>query len=379
MDYAKLSIEKHAQYKGKLAVQSKVPLNTREDLSTYYTPGVAAPCLEIAADPEKAYTYTRKNNSVAVVSDGTAVLGLGNIGGLAGLPVMEGKAILFKQFADIDAVPIVLSTQDPDEIIKIVEGIAPTFGGINLEDISAPNCFYIEEILKSRLNIPVFHDDQHGTAIVVLAWLINALKLVHKSFKEIKVVISGAGAAGVAIGKLLNAYGVQHIVMLDSKWAIHAGRTDLNKHKAFFVPTNKDNETGYLEDVLKWADVLVGVSKPNLLGAEEVALMNKDSIIFALSNPTPEIMPDEAKKWWAAIIATGRSDFPNQINNVLVFPAIFRGALQARIPQILDTHKIAAAEALAACVEHPSVDKIIPGAFDAGFVDAVVKAVIAVK
>jgi malate dehydrogenase (oxaloacetate-decarboxylating) len=217
MDYAKLAIEKHAQYKGKLAVQSKVPLNTREDLSTYYTPGVAAPCLEIAADPEKAYTYTRKNNSVAVVSDGTAVLGLGNIGGLAGLPVMEGKAILFKQFADIDAVPIVLSTQDPDEIIKIVEGIAPTFGGINLEDISAPNCFYIEEILKSRLNIPVFHDDQHGTAIVVLAGLINALKLVHKSFKEIKVVISGAGAAGVAIGKLLHAYGVEHIVMLDSK------------------------------------------------------------------------------------------------------------------------------------------------------------------
>lgn len=379
MDYAKLSIEKHAQYKGKLAVQSKVPLNTREDLSTYYTPGVAAPCLEIAADPEKAYTYTRKNNSVAVVSDGTAVLGLGNIGGLAGLPVMEGKAILFKQFADIDAVPIVLSTQDSDEIIKIVEGIAPTFGGINLEDISAPNCFYIEEILKSRLNIPVFHDDQHGTAIVVLAWLINALKLLNKSFKEIKVVISGAGAAGVAIGKLLYAYGVEHIVMLDSKWAIHAGRTDLNKYKAFFVPTNKYNETGYLEDVLKWADVLVGVSKPNLLGAEEVALMNKDSIIFALSNPTPEIMPDEAKKWWAAIIATGRSDFPNQINNVLVFPAIFRGALQARIPQILDTHKIAAAEALAACVEHPSVDKIIPGAFDAGFVDAVVKAVIAVK
>lgn len=217
MPYAKLSIEKHAQYKGKLAVHSKVPLNTREDLSTYYTPGVAAPCLEIAADPENAYLYTRKNNSVAVVSDGTAVLGLGNIGGLAGLPVMEGKAILFKQFADIDAVPIVLSTQDPDEIIKIVEGIAPTFGGINLEDISAPNCFYIEEILKSRLNIPVFHDDQHGTAIVVLAGLINALKLVNKSFKEIKVVISGAGAAGVAIGKLLNAYGVEHIVMLDSK------------------------------------------------------------------------------------------------------------------------------------------------------------------
>jgi len=363
MPYAKLSIEKHAQYKWKLAVQSKVPLNTREDLSTYYTPGVAAPCLEIAADPEKAYLYTRKSNSVAVVSDGTAVLGLGNIGGLA----------------DIDAVPIVLSTQDPDEIIKIVEGIAPTFGGINLEDISAPNCFYIEEILKSRLNIPVFHDDQHGTAIVVLAGLINALKLVHKSFKEIKVVISGAGAAGVAIGNLLNAYGVEHIVMLDSKWAIHAGRTDLNKYKAFFVPTNKDNETGHLEDVLKGADVLVGVSKPNLLGAEEVALMNKDAIIFALSNPTPEIMPDEAKKWWAAIIATGRSDFPNQINNVLVFPAIFRGALQARIPQILDTHKIAAAEALAACVENPSVDKIIPGAFDAGFVDAVVKAVIAVK
>lgn len=379
MDYAKLSIEKHAQYKGKLAVQSKVPLNTREDLSTYYTPGVAAPCLEIAADPEKAYLYTRKNNSVAVVSDGTAVLGLGNIGGLAGLPVMEGKAILFKQFADIDAVPIVLSTQDPDEIIKVVEAIAPTFGGINLEDISAPNCFYIEETLKSRLNIPVFHDDQHGTAIVVLAGLINALKLVSKSFDDIKVVISGAGAAGVAIGKLLNAYGVQHIVMLDSQWAIHAARTDLNKYKAFFVPTNKDNETGYLEDVLKWADVFVGVSKPNLLWAEEVSLMNTDAIIFALSNPTPEIMPDEAKKWWAAIIATGRSDFPNQINNVLVFPAIFRGALQARIPQILDIHKIAAAEALAKCVVNPSADKIIPWAFDEWFVDAIVNAVIGVK
>ncbi len=379
VDYGQLSLEKHIQYKGKLAVQSKVPLNSREDLSTYYTPGVAKPCLEIAADPENAYKYTWKQNSVAVVSDGTAVLGLGNIGGLAGLPVMEGKAILFKQFADVDAVPIVLSTQDPDEIIKIVEGIAPTFGGINLEDISAPNCFYIEETLKSRLNIPVFHDDQHGTAIVVLAGLINALKLVNKSFDQIKVVISGAGAAGIAIGKLLHAYGVKHVVMLDSKGIIHTWRTDLNKYKAIFAETNLTNQTGDLAEALAGADVFVGVSKPNLLGAGEVSLMAPDSIIFALSNPTPEIMPDEARKWWAAIIATGRSDFPNQINNVLVFPAIFRGALQGRIPQILDTHKIAAAEALASCVDTPSADKIIPSPFDHGFVDAIVKAVIEVK
>lgn len=378
-DYGQLSIEKHLEYKWKLAVQSKVPLNTREDLSIYYTPGVAKPCLEIAEDPEKAYLYTWKQNSVAVVSDWSAVLGLGNIGGLAGLPVMEGKAILFKKFADIDAVPIVLSTQDPDEIIKIVEWIAPTFGWINLEDISAPNCFYIEETLKSRLNIPVFHDDQHGTAIVVLAWLINALKLVNKSFDSIKVVISGAGSAGIAIGKLLHTYGVKHIVMLDSKWIIYSWRTDLNKYKAIFTETNINNSEWNLADALHNADVFVWVSKPNLLGTDEVSLMTDNAIIFALSNPIPEIMPDEAKRGGATIIATWRSDFPNQINNVLVFPAIFRGALQWHIPQILDTHKIAAAEALAACVENPTTDKIIPLPFDAGFVDAIVKAVIAVK
>jgi len=379
MDYWQLSLEKHFQYKGKLAVQSKVPLETKDDLSTYYTPWVAKPCLEIAANPEKAYEYTWKQNSVAVVSDGTAVLGLWNIGWLAGLPVMEGKAILFKKFADVDAIPIVLSTQDPEEIIKIVEWIAPTFGWINLEDISAPNCFYIEETLKSRLNIPVFHDDQHGTAIVVLAGLINALKLVNKSFDTIKVVISGAGAAGIAIGKLLHLYGAKHIVMLDSKWIIHAGRDDLNKYKAIFAETNLENKWGDLAAALQWADVFIGVSKPNLLGSDEVALMSNNSIVFALSNPTPEIMPDEAKKGGAVIVATWRSDFPNQINNVLVFPAIFKGALQARIPQILDTHKIAAAEALASFVENPSFDKIIPSPFDKWFVDAVVQAVMNIK
>jgi malate dehydrogenase (oxaloacetate-decarboxylating) len=291
---------------------------------------------------------------------------------------MEGKAILFKKFADVDAVPIVLSTQDPDEIIKIVEGIAPTFGGINLEDISAPNCFYIEETLKSRLNIPVFHDDQHGTAIVVLAGLINGLKLVNKSFDQIKVVISGAGAAGIAIGKLLHSYGVKHIIMLDSKGTIHAGRTDINKYKALFVETNRDNLAGDLGQALQGADVFVGVSKPDLLGEQEVSLMAEQSIIFALSNPTPEIMPDVAKQGGAYIVATGRSDFPNQINNVLAFPGIFKGALQARIPQITDAHKIAAAEALANAVENPNPEKIIPSPFDPGVADKVIQAVMKV-
>ena len=375
VDYAKLSVEKHIEYKWKLEVHSKVPLNSREDLSIYYTPGVAQPCKEIAADPEKAYLYTRKQNSVAVVSDGTAVLWLGNIWWLAGLPVMEGKAILFKKFWNVDAVPIVLSTQDPDQIIKIVEWIAPTFGGINLEDIAAPNCFYIEEELKKRLSIPVFHDDQHWTAIVVLAGLINACKLASKEFKSLKIVISWAWSAGIAIAKLLYGYWSKHIVMLDSQGAIHSKRTDLNKYKQLIAPRNKNNETWNLSEVLKGADVFIWVSKPNLLGAEEVKLMADKAIVFALSNPNPEITPEEAKAGWAFIVATWRSDFPNQINNVLAFPGIFRAALDLRLKQIEEKHKLAAAEALAKHVQNPTVDKIIPWPFDEGIVDAIVQSI----
>ncbi len=375
VNYGDLSLEMHEKFGGKLAVQSKVPLKSRDDLSKAYTPGVAAVCTAIAKHPEDAYKYTWKKNTVAVVSDGSAVLGLGNLGGLAGLPVMEGKAILFKRFADVDSIPIVLSTQNPQEIIKIVQGIAPTFGGINLEDISAPNCFFIEEELRKTLNIPVFHDDQHGTAIVVLAGLINALKLVHKSFEQVKVVISGAGSAGIAIGKLLHAYGVQHIVMLDSKGIIHQQRTDLNQYKSYFTTTNLHHQTGGLINALVDADIFVGVSQPNLMTAQEVKLMAKDPIIFALSNPTPEIMPEESKLGGATIIGTGRSDFPNQVNNALAFPGLFRGVLDARIPQIHEVHKIAAAQALANYVKHPSPEKIIPSLLDEGVAEVVAKAV----
>lgn len=374
-NYYEISLLEHKKYAGKVQISSRVPLESREDMSTYYSPWVAQPCLEIAKNPDTAYDYTRKGRTIAVVSDGTAVLGLGNIGGLAGLPVMEGKAILFKEFGGVDAVPLVLKTQDPDEIISIVENIAPTFGGINLEDISAPNCFYIEEELKKRLNIPVFHDDQHGTAIVVLAGLINALKLTNKTIESIKIVIAGAGAAGLSIAKLLQAYGAKHIIITDSKGAIHAGRSDINAYKLPWTKTNLHNETGDLAAALVNADVFVGVSKPNLISAREVATMNENPIIFALSNPEPEIMPEEAYAGGAAIVATGRSDFPNQVNNVLAFPGLFKGALEARIPQFEHKHLIAVAKALADYVQNPSKDEIIPSALDKNVAAIVAEAV----
>ncbi len=375
MNYYTRALDEHKKYQGKVWITSRVPLETRDDLSTYYSPGVAQPCLEIAENPEKAYDYTWKGRSIAVVSDGTAVLGLGNIGGLAGLPVMEGKAVLFKAFGGVDAIPIVLDTQDPEEIIKTIEHIAPSFWGINLEDISAPNCFYIEEELKKRLNIPVFHDDQHGTAIVVLAGLINALKITKKEIWSLKIVIAGAGAAGLAIAKLLKSYGAKWIIITDSKGAIHNWRSDLNHYKQERTATNLQQEQGDLKEVLKGADVFVGVSKPNLITAEEVKTMNSDPIIFALSNPEPEILPDEARKGGARIIATGRSDFPNQINNVLVFPGLFKWILEARIPQIEEKHKIAAAEALAKMVANPSPELIIPSALDKSVAEQVSEAV----
>ncbi|EKD25223.1 MAG: hypothetical protein ACD_80C00102G0015 [uncultured bacterium (gcode 4)] len=375
MDYYQESLKKHAEYKGKLEIKSKVPLNDRNDLSLYYTPGVAQPCLEIAKDPEKAYEYTWKGNAIAIVSDGSAVLGLGNIWWLAGLPVMEGKSILFKEFGWVDCVPIVLNTQDPDKIIEIVEAISPTFGGINLEDISAPNCFYIEEELKKRLSIPVFHDDQHGTAIVVLAGLINALKLTGKNKETIKVVINGSWAAGTAIAKLLATYGVKNIISLDSKWAISSERTDLNKYKKELLAYNINDEKGELKDILPKADMFVWVSKGNLLTREDIATMNEKSIVFGMANPIPEILPDEAKAWGAYIVATGRSDFPNQINNLLVFPGIFRWILDARIPQVEDKHKLAAAIALANYVQTPTPEMIIPSPLDKGVANIIAEAV----
>lgn len=375
MNYYTRSLEEHKKHKWKVWITSRVPLETREDLSTYYSPWVAQPCLEIAEDPEKAYDYTWKSRSVAVVSDGSAVLGLGNIGGLAGLPVMEGKAVLFKAFGDVDAIPLVLNTQDPDEIIATVERIAPSFWGINLEDIAAPNCFYIEEELKKRLNIPVFHDDQHGTAIVVLAGLINALKITKKELWSLKIVIAGAGAAGLAIATLLKAYGAEHLIITDSKGCIHEGRSDLNAYKLAWTATNLNNEQGSLADALVGADVFIGVSKPNLITAEEVKTMNPDPIIFALSNPEPEILPAEAEKGWASIIATGRSDFPNQVNNVLVFPGLFKGVLEARIPQIETKHKLAAAKALANFIKNPTKEEILPSALNKEVAEVIAQAV----
>ncbi len=374
-EYNRLSVEKHLEYKGKLWVHSKVPLETREDLSIYYTPGVAQPCREIAQDPEKAYDYTRKGNTVAVVSDGSAVLWLGNIWWLAGLPVMEGKAILFKEFGGVDAIPLVLNTQDPDEIIRIVEAISPTFWGINLEDISAPNCFYIEEELKKRLSIPVFHDDQHGTAIVVLAWLINALKLAQKDFATIKVVMSGAGAAGTAIAKLLYTYGTKNIVMTDSQWALYLWREKMNAHKNELAEYNINNEKWTLKDIIKNADVFIGVSQPNLLLAEDIKTMADKPIVFAMANPNPEVIPEEAEKWKVFIYATGRSDYPNQINNLLVFPGIFKWALKYRKTAITTAHKIAAAEVLAACVEHVDIHNIIPSPLDKSIADKIAESI----
>ena len=375
-DYQKLSITAHKKARGKISVIGKLPINNHEDLSIAYTPGVAGPALAIAKNTKLAYDLTATKNGVAIVSDGSAVLGLGNIGPEAALPIMEGKAALFKRFANIDGFPIVLSTQDTDEIVATVKAIAPTFGGINLEDISAPRCFEIEARLKKELSIPVMHDDQHGTAIVVLAGLINALKVVHKDKKSIRVVINGAGAAGVAIAKLLHHYGMRNIVVCDSQGIISGRRHDLTSIKKEILKiTNKENISGSLYDALKGSDVFIGVSKGNLLKVSNVKTMAKEAIIFAMANPTPEIMPSEALRAGAAIVASGRSDFPNQINNVLVYPGIFKGAIESRTSQITDEMKIAVAEALAAVVKKPTAEKIIPDLFDKKVVLAVAGAI----
>ena len=378
MDYNKLALEMHEQNKGKIAVRSKVTVKTRDDLSTAYTPGVAEPCRKIRDNKEEVYRYTAKGNLVAVVSDGTAVLGLGDIGPEASMPVMEGKALLFKEFADIDAFPICLDTKDTEEIIKTVKNIAPCFGGINLEDISAPRCFEIEKRLKEELDIPVFHDDQHGTAIVVAAGLLNALKFVGKKMEDANIVINGAGSAGISICKLLLQFGAGNVVLVDQKGALCPGEDWMNPaQKDMAEITNKDKQTGPLTEIIKGKDVFIGVSAPNIVTAEMVSTMADDAIIFAMANPTPEIMPDEAKKGGARVIATGRSDFPNQINNVLVFPGIFRGALDARAGQITEEMKMAAARAIASIISDDELNEeyIIPGAFDERVCKAVAKAV----
>ena len=372
------ALELHEKWNGKLDTVSKVQVKTREDLALAYTPGVAEPCKVIAKDPEAAYRYTIKSNTVAVVSDGSAVLGLGNIGPLAAMPVMEGKAVLFKEFGGINAFPICLDTQDTEEIIKTVVRIAPAFGGINLEDISAPRCFEIEERLKKLLNIPVFHDDQHGTAIVVLAGIINALKVTGKKKEYCRVVVNGAGSAGVAITKLLLNYGFPHITMCDKTGMLCKGMEGLNWMQEKMVEvTNLEHKTGTLADALKGADIFVGVSAPGIVSQEMVASMNKDSILFAMANPVPEIMPDLAKAAGARVVGTGRSDFPNQVNNVLIFPGIFRGALEGRATAITEEMKLAAANAIAALVDDSELsdENILPAAFDPRVADAVSKAV----
>lgn len=379
MDTNTKALAKHLENKGKIEIRSKFgKLETREDLSVAYTPGVAAVSSFVATHPEEAINYTIKGNTIAVVSDGSAVLGLGNIGPLGALPVMEGKALLFKEFAGVDAYPIVLDTQDSEEIINIVKAISPTFGGINLEDISAPRCFEIEERLKAELSIPVMHDDQHGTAIVVLAALINSLKLTKKSIGEIKVVICGVGAAGTAIANLFHLYGTKKIIMVDSKGIISKDRSDLNdEKKKLLVCTNPDNLSGNLADAMICSDVFIGVSAPNLVSQEMVETMNEKSVVLAMANPIPEIMPDMAKAGGAYIIGTGRSDFPNQINNVLAFPGIFRGALDNKVSQITDEMKLAAAKAIAGCVkeEELSPEMIIPSVFDKNVATAVARVV----
>ena len=372
------ALELHEKWNGKLDTVSKVQVKTREDLALAYTPGVAEPCKVIAEDPEAAYRYTIKSNTVAVVSDGSAVLGLGNIGPLAAMPVMEGKAVLFKEFGGINAFPICLDTQDTKEIIETVVRIAPAFGGINLEDISAPRCFEIEERLKKLLNIPVFHDDQHGTAIVVLAGIINALKVTGKKKEDCRVVVNGAGSAGVAITKLLLNYGFPHITMCDKTGMLCKGMEGLNWMQEKMVEvTNLEHKTGTLADALKGADIFVGVSAPGIVSQEMVASMNKDSILFAMANPVPEIMPDLAKAAGARVVGTGRSDFPNQVNNVLIFPGIFRGALEGRATAITEEMKLAAANAIAALVDDSELsdENILPAAFDPRVADAVSKAV----
>ncbi len=372
------ALQLHEEWNGKIETVSKTPVKSREALSLAYTPGVAEPCKVIANDPEAAYKYTMKSNTVAVVSDGSAVLGLGNIGPLAAMPVMEGKAVLFKEFGGVNAVPICLDTQDTEEIIKAVTYLAPSFGGINLEDISAPRCFEIEERLKATLNIPVFHDDQHGTAIVVLAGIINGLKVVGKEKENCKVVVNGAGSAGVAITKLLLTYGFKNVIMCDKVGIVGKDTEGLNwMQQKMTEVTNPNNETGSLADALKGADIFVGVSAPDIVTPKMVTSMNKDSILFAMANPVPEIMPDVAKAAGARVVGTGRSDFPNQVNNVVAFPGIFKGALEGRATQITEEMKLAAALAIAGLVPDDELneDNIMPEAFNPKVAEVVADAV----
>lgn len=378
MSNSEKALQMHEQWNGKIETTAKAHVNSREDLAVAYTPGVAEPCKVIAKDPEAAYTYTMKANTVAVVSDGSAVLGLGNIGALAAMPVMEGKAVLFKEFGGVNAVPICLDTQDTEEIIRTVVNIAPAFGGINLEDIAAPRCFEIETRLKELLNIPVFHDDQHGTAIVVLAGIINALKVTGKKKEDCRIVVNGAGSAGVAITKLLLTYGFPHITMCDINGIISRSSEGLNwMQKEMAEVTNLEGKTGTLADALKGADIFVGVSAPGIVSQEMVASMNSDAILFAMANPVPEIMPDLAKAAGAKVVGTGRSDFPNQVNNVVAFPGIFKGALEGRATQITEEMKLAAAEAIAGLVPDKELNEnnILPEAFDPRVADTVSRAI----
>jgi malate dehydrogenase (oxaloacetate-decarboxylating) len=372
MDYDKLALDLHASFKGKITMRLRDTSElTKEKLSAYYTPGVAAVSRAIAEDPSKLPVYTWTNNLVAVISDGSAVLGLGNIGPKGSMPVMEGKALLFKHFADIDSVPITLDVHTTDEIVATIKAIAPSFGAINLEDIAAPQCFEIEERLKNELDIPVFHDDQHGTAVVVLAGLMNAMKVVGKNLADCKIVIIGAGAAGTAITKLLHLYATPQIIAVDSRGIVGAGRSDLNDQKKALLEYVDGSASGSLEDAITDADVFIGVSQPNLLNAALIAKMAGKPIVFALANPTPEIMPDVAKEAGVAVIATGRSDFPNQVNNAIAFPGIFRGALDNGVKKITDEHKIAAAKAIASLVETVDAEHIIPPVFDERLVPAI--------
>ncbi|NLG04964.1 MAG: NAD-dependent malic enzyme [Clostridia bacterium] len=378
MDMKELALAKHEEWNGKIEVVSRAQLNNMQDLAVAYTPGVAQPCLEISKDVDLSYKYTRRSNLVAVITDGTAVLGLGDIGPEAGMPVMEGKCVLFKRFGDVDAFPLCVRSKEVDDIVKTVALLAGSFGGINLEDISAPRCFEIEKKLKEICDIPIFHDDQHGTAVVVLSGLINALKLVHKDMTEIEVVVNGSGAAGIAITKLLMKTGLKNVVLCDTKGAIYDGRDNLNPIKSEMAKiSNLQKKKGTLADVIKGADVFIGVSAPGVLTAEMVATMAKDPIVLAMANPVPEIMPDEAKKAGVAVMGTGRSDFPNQINNVLAFPGIFRGALDVRAKDINDEMKLAAAYAIASIItpEELSPDYIIPNSFNENVTKAVAAAV----
>lgn len=375
--YDEQALQKHKELKGKIGITLKDTLDSKDKLSTYYTPGVAAVSSHVAEHPEEARDYTWLNNNVAVISDGSAVLGLGDIGPYGALPVMEGKAMLFKHFADIDAFPLVLDVHTADEIVETVKALAPSFGGINLEDIAAPICFEVEERLKAELNIPVFHDDQHGTAVVVLAGLINAAKVTGRNLHDCRIVCVGAGAAGTAIMKLLDLYAQPEILAVDSKGIVSSSRDDLNSEKKKLLDfSNPNNVSGTLADALTGADIFIGVSKAGLLTQDMVKTMAKDPIIFAMANPDPEIMPDDAKAAGVAVMATGRSDFPNQVNNALAFPGIFRGALDNRVTKITDQHKIAAAEVIASLVENPSADNIIPPVLDDRLVPEIAKVII---